>query len=63
MKKLSLGISGMANRLGADSLIVPYGYEKNMEVVLLRGEPSSFYVKVDLIDKIKDITLLFKQRT
>ncbi|WP_255306884.1 hypothetical protein [Gilliamella sp. App4-10] len=28
MKKLSLGISGMANRLGADSLIVPYGYEK-----------------------------------
>ncbi|MWP61280.1 ABC transporter permease [Gilliamella sp. Pas-s25] len=55
MKNLSLGISGMANRLGADILIVPYGYEKNMEVALLRGEPSSFYLKVDLIDKIKDI--------
>jgi len=55
MKNLSLGISGMADRLGADILIVPHGYEKNLEVALLRGEPSSFYLKVDLIDKIKDI--------
>lgn len=55
MKNLSLGISGMADRLGADILIVPYGYEKNLEVALLRGEPSSFYLKVDLIDKIKEI--------
>lgn len=55
MKNLSLGISGMANRLGADILIVPYGYEKNLEVALLRGEPSSFYLKADLVDKIKDI--------
>ena len=53
MKNLSLGISGMANRLGADILVVPYGYEKNLEVALLRGEPSSFYLKADLIDKIK----------
>jgi putative ABC transport system permease protein len=55
MKNLSLGISGMANRLGADILVVPYGYEKNLEVALLRGEPSSFYLKADLIDKIKAI--------
>ena len=55
MKNLSLGISGMADRLGADILVVPYGYEKNLEVALLRGEPSSFYLKVDLIDKIKNI--------
>ena len=55
MKNLSLGISGMANRLGADILVVPYGYEKNLEVALLRGEPSSFYLKADLIDRIKVI--------
>ena len=55
MKNLSLGISGMANRLGADILVVPYGYEKNLEVALLRGEPSSFYLKANLIDKIKVI--------
>ncbi|KES17642.1 ABC-type transport system, involved in lipoprotein release, permease component [Gilliamella apicola SCGC AB-598-I20] len=55
MKNLSLGISGMANRLGADIMVVPYGYEKNLEVALLRGEPSSFYLKADLIDRIKVI--------
>lgn len=55
MKNLSLGISGMADRLGADILIVPYGYEKNLEVALLRGESSSFYLKVDLMEKIKNI--------
>lgn len=52
-KNLSNGITGMANRLGADILIVPHGYEKNMEVALLRGEPSSFYFKADLADKIR----------
>lgn len=55
VKNLSQGISGMADRLGADVLIVPYGYEKNMEVALLRGEPSSFYLKRDLADKIRQI--------
>lgn len=54
-KNLREGISGMADRLGADILIVPHGYEKNMEVALLRGEPSSFYLKVDVADKIKSI--------
>lgn len=54
-KNLSDGISGMADRLGADILIVPYGYEKNMEVALLRGEPSSFYLKADLAEKIKSV--------
>lgn len=54
-KNLSDGISGMASRLGADILIVPYGYEKQLEVALLRGEPSTFYLKADLADKIKTI--------
>ncbi|XKM14310.1 ABC transporter permease [Orbaceae bacterium ac157xtp] len=54
-KNLSEGISGMADRLGADILIVPYGYEKNLEVALLRGEPSSFYLKANIAEKIKNI--------
>lgn len=54
-KNLSDGIAGMANRLGADILIVPYGYEKELEVALLRGEPSSFYLKADLASKVKNI--------
>jgi putative ABC transport system permease protein len=34
----------MADRLGADILFVPYGYEKSIQSSLLRGEPSSFYL-------------------
>lgn len=63
-KNLSDGIAGMANRLGADILIVPYGYEKELEVALLRGEPSTFYLKADLaqkIEKIKGISAVSSQ--
>ncbi len=63
-KNLNDGIAGMANRLGADILIVPYGYEKELEVALLRGEPSTFYLKADLaqkIEKIKGITAVSSQ--
>lgn len=34
----------MADRLGADILFVPHGYEKSIQGSLLRGEPSSFYL-------------------
>lgn len=63
-KNLNDGIAGMANRLGADILIVPYGYEKELEVALLRGEPSTFYLKADLaqkIEKIKGISAVSSQ--
>lgn len=38
------GTRMMAERLGADVLFVPYGYEKTIQNSLLRGEPSSFYL-------------------
>lgn len=63
-KNLNDGIAGMANRLGADILIVPYGYEKELEVALLRGEPSTFYLKADLaqkFEKIKGISAVSSQ--
>jgi putative ABC transport system permease protein len=43
-KSVSRGTRVMADRLGADILFVPYGYEKNIQGSLLRGEPSSFYL-------------------
>lgn len=52
-RNLSDGIQGMSNRLGADILIVPHGYEKNIEVALLRGEPSSFYLKRELEGRLR----------
>ncbi len=50
---LKSGLSGLSGRMGADILIVPYGYEKKLEGALLRGEPSQFYTKVELVDKIR----------
>lgn len=48
------GLTGLAGRLGADILLVPYGYEGNMQGALLRGEPSSFYMKAELADKVRN---------
>lgn len=47
------GLTGLAGRLGADILLVPYGYDKQVEGALLRGEPSSFYMKADVVGKIR----------
>lgn len=38
------GTRMMAERLGADILFVPYGYESSIQNSLLRGEPCSFYM-------------------
>lgn len=47
------GLAGLSGRMGADILIVPYGYEKNLQAAILRGEPSQFYIKADVTDKIR----------
>ena len=47
------GIDSMSHRLGADILVVPHGYDKKLQAALLRGEPSTFYIKGDLTDKIR----------
>jgi putative ABC transport system permease protein len=46
------GADGLAKRLGADILIVPKGYDQKVEGILLRGEPSAFYMEADWIGKI-----------
>jgi putative ABC transport system permease protein len=54
-ENLSRGLDGLAERLGADILIVPYGYERQTQAALLRGEPSTFYMKADLLDKARGL--------
>lgn len=41
----------MSKRLGADLMIIPYGYEKQLQSALLRGEPSTFYLDQQLEEK------------
>ncbi|MDR0424991.1 MAG: FtsX-like permease family protein [Clostridiales Family XIII bacterium] len=51
----SNGVDGLSKRLGADILIVPKGYDQKLEGILLRGEPSAFYLDASWIEKIAGI--------
>ncbi len=44
---LANGMKSVSDRLGADVLIVPKGYDKKTEGALLRGEPSAFYISAE----------------
>ncbi|MDR0357174.1 MAG: ABC transporter permease [Clostridiales Family XIII bacterium] len=46
------GADGLAKRLGADILIVPKGYDQKIEGILLRGEPSAFFMDAAWLGKI-----------
>lgn len=41
---LKSGIRGFKNRLGADLMVVPKGYEGQLENILLNGQPNYFYM-------------------
>lgn len=50
---LRAGLAGLSGRMGADILFVPHGYEKKFQAAILRGEPSQFYIKAGLTEKIR----------
>lgn len=54
-KSLEGGMNSLSKRLGADILVVPYGYEANIQSALLRGEPSTFYFNERIVGKIAAI--------
>lgn len=54
-KSISNGVNSLSNRLGADVIVVPEGYKANIESVLLKGEPSEFYLPDGAVEKIKKI--------
>ena len=50
---LSRGLESLSDRLGADVIVVPAGYKAEIESVLLKGEPSTFYLPADTIEKLE----------
>lgn len=52
---LKAGIAGLRSCLGADLLVVPAGYEKNAENILLTGEPNYFYMERSVLDRIRSV--------
>jgi len=49
VKSLNGGMQSLSNRLGADIIVVPQGYDSKIESALLRGEPNSFYFKSEVV--------------
>lgn len=41
---LSKGVARVSDRMGADLIVVPAGYKASAESILLKGEPSTFYL-------------------
>ena len=52
---LKNGLDSVKNRLGADLMIVPVGYDESTEGILLKGEPSYFYFEKSVETDINTI--------
>lgn len=46
------GLESVEARFGADLIAVPLGYDTGMESILLKGEPSYFYLNKNYVKKI-----------
>ena len=54
-QSLKSGIAGLRSRMGADLLVVPEGYEKGAENILLSGEPNYFYMERNVLDSVRAV--------
>lgn len=48
------GVMRISSRMGADIIVVPSGYKTNVEDILLKGEPSTFYLPADTLDLLHE---------
>ena len=46
------GIEGLEARLGADIVVVPEGYDKDLEGVMIQGEPTYFFMGKEVLDQV-----------
>lgn len=53
VKSLNAGMVSLSNRLGADIIVVPQGYDSKIEGALLRGEPNTFYFDESVVARVK----------
>ncbi len=52
---LNAGIQSLSARMGADLLVVPQGEGKKIESVLLRANPSTFYLDAGMLDVVRKV--------
>ena len=56
MFSLQKGLNTMKDRMGADIMVVPVENTTDMEAILMKGEPSCFYFKKSLEEKVRLIS-------
>ncbi|MCX7793314.1 MAG: FtsX-like permease family protein [Thermodesulfovibrionales bacterium] len=55
MKSVLKSVKVGAERLGADIMVVPEGYEEKARSTLIAGKPSVFYMPGEIFDKVRKI--------
>jgi len=55
MKSISTSITLGTQRLGADLMIVPKGYEDTARSTLIAGKPSLFYMPEEILDNVRKV--------
>ncbi len=51
---LNSGLRSLSDRMGADLMVVPLGYESGAEGILIKGEPSYFYFDKSVLGEIQE---------
>ncbi len=52
---LTRGLNSMADRLGADIMVAPSGFDSNIKGALLRAESSDFFLPAATLAKVREI--------
>lgn len=52
---LKNGMKSLSDRMGADIIVVPEGYDSKITGAILRGEPNTFFFKKDVLRRVKDL--------
>ncbi|EFI41963.1 MULTISPECIES: ABC transporter permease [Peptoniphilus] len=52
---LKNGMTSLSNRMGADIIVVPEGYDSKITGAILRGEPNSFFLDEAVTDRVRSI--------
>lgn len=52
---LKNGMNSLSDRMGADLIVVPEGYDTKIEGAILRGEPNTFFFDQEVAERIKGL--------
>lgn len=52
---LKNGVISLSNRMGADIIVVPEGYDSKITGAILRGEPNSFFLDAAVLERVRTV--------